>query len=100
MLTKKSQQRKETAAAPQATMAKARISERLKEAAGKKSVNRSEDLDQLTKNFNALQQNQKNLIIALKKHYAAILAMSHSRLQVRNHVELYGEMMLTTGRSD
>lgn len=73
-------------------MAKARISERLKEAAGKKSVNRSEDLDQLTKNFNTLQQNQKNLIIALKQHYAAILAMSHSRLQVRNHVELHGTM--------
>jgi hypothetical protein len=73
-------------------MAKARISERLKEAAGKKSVNRSEDLDQLTKNFNALQQNQKNLIISLKQHYAAIQGMAKSRLQVRNHVELYGKM--------
>lgn len=54
-------------------MGKARVGVRLKEAVGnKKSINRSEDLDGLTQKFNELQQKQKNLIIALKTHHAAI----------------------------
>jgi hypothetical protein len=62
--------------------AKARVSQRLREAGGKKSINRSQDLDQLTKSYNALQENQKKLIIALKQHYAAISQMAKSRLEV------------------
>lgn len=64
-------------------MTKARVSQRLREAGGKKSVNRSQDLDQLIIKYNDLQENQKKLIIALKQHYAAIGQMAKSRLEVR-----------------
>lgn len=66
-----------------ATMGKARVGVRLKEAVGKNSLNRSADLDQLTQQFNALQEKQKNLIIALKTQHASILQMAKSRLMVR-----------------
>ena len=55
---------------------------RLKEAVGKNSLNRSADLDQLTQQYNALQEKQKNLIVALKTQHASICQMAKSRLQV------------------
>jgi len=69
------------AAAPKG---KARVGVRLKETVGKKSLNRSSDLDQLTQRFNGLQEKQKNLIIALKTQHASICQMAKSRLMVRD----------------
>jgi hypothetical protein len=62
---------------------KARVGVRIKEAVGKNSLNRSSDLDQLTQQFNALQEKQKKLIISLKTQHAAILQLSKSRIMVR-----------------
>lgn len=62
---------------------KSRVGVRIKESVGKKSLNRSQDLDQLTQQFNALQNKQKNLIIALKTHHASICQMAKSRVMVR-----------------
>jgi hypothetical protein len=68
---------------------KARVGVRIKETVGgKKSLNRSADLDQLTQRYNALQEKQKNLILALKTQHASICQMAKSRLMVADNLAI------------
>jgi hypothetical protein len=67
------------------TMGKARVGIKLKEAVGgKKSLNKSADLEQNKERFNTFTKKLKGLIISLKAHYASMAQLSKTRLEVRS----------------
>lgn len=64
-------------------MMKTRVSTRLKTAVAGKSLNKSEDLKQLTEKYNAFNRNLKSFIGVLKQHYSAMEALTKSRIEAR-----------------
>ena len=67
-------------------MVKTRVSTRFKSAVGGKSLNKSEDLKQLTEKYNAFNKTLKSFIGVLKQHYAAMEALTKSRMEARTKV--------------
>jgi hypothetical protein len=68
-------------------MAKARVGIKLKEAVGgKKSLNKSADLEQNKERFSAFSKKLRALIIGLKAHYASMAQLAKTRLEVRFYV--------------
>jgi hypothetical protein len=65
-------------------MGKARVGIKLKGAVGgKKSLNKSADLEQNKERFNAFSKKLKGLIISLKAHDASMAQLARTRLEVR-----------------
>ena len=70
-------------------MAKARVGIKLKEAVGgKKSLNKSADLEQNKERFNTFSKKLKQLITTLKAHYASMAQLAKTRLEVRRDYAL------------
>jgi hypothetical protein len=65
-------------------MGKARVGIKLKEAVGgKKSLNKSADLEQNKERFNTFSKKLKGLIISLKAHGVSMSQLAKTRLEVR-----------------
>ncbi|KAL3942093.1 MAG: hypothetical protein SGBAC_003660 [Bacillariaceae sp.] len=64
-------------------MVKTRVSTRFKSAVGAKSHNKSEDLQQLTEKYEGFNKCLKSFIGVLKQHYAAMEALTKSRMEAR-----------------
>lgn len=65
-------------------MVKTRVATRLKDAVGgKKSLNSSQDLVQLTDKYHVFVKRLQGLIAALKAHFAAMQSIAETRYKVR-----------------
>mmetsp|Transcript_30208 Transcript_30208/g.72503 ORF Transcript_30208/g.72503 Transcript_30208/m.72503 type:complete len:537 (-) Transcript_30208:70-1680(-) len=65
---------------------KSRVSTRFKSAVIGKSHNKSGDLQQLTEKYNAFNKCLKSFIGVLKQHYAAMEALTKSRIEMAQHI--------------
>ncbi|CAJ1959405.1 unnamed protein product [Cylindrotheca closterium] len=68
------------------SIAKTRVSTRFKSAVGGKSHNKSEDLKQLTEKYDAFNKCLKSFLVVLKQHYAAMEALTKSRIEMAQHI--------------